>query len=113
MEGVQTQLKSSQAASSSFRRNLSESLKNNDEKQCVKIRKFNCKSCAFRTTTKKSLIRHNMAIHEGISYQCKFCELKVSTKDSLKRHVHIYIYISSNSDKMSAAHVDNYSAHGL
>ena len=47
---------------------------------------FNCQECDSVFTSKKGLIYHTRAKHEGVIYTCNECDYKGSTKSCLRKH---------------------------
>ena len=53
----------------------------------IKIKRFKCDKCHYKTSDNATLRKHMSAVHEGIKYPCDFCQYKASAKDNLKKHL--------------------------
>ena len=53
----------------------------------MKLYNLECKICSATLASKRGLVLHNKAVHEGTKFDCKFCEKTFSFSTNMKKHV--------------------------
>ena len=70
------------------KRNLKDYSTNHSLYQSIVLEevKYPCRQCDFQATTKKSLVEHQMPVHDGVKYPCRQCKHQEISKGNLAGH---------------------------